>query len=158
MRKKHPSAASHMHPHWRPNSQPRHVPQPGIKPTTFTLWDNAQPTKPHQSGLDQHILWNFTEEWNYLTCTRYTSHTPQSFPWTMTPDYAFYVPVPITAFSTWTSMAWQTAHHSGHLAQSQHWEHCIMCYRPSLSGGKKPDGPCDVVTILLFFFWRFILL
>ena len=37
---------------WR---APRHVPQPGIKPATFSLQDNAQPNELHQSGLSIDI-------------------------------------------------------------------------------------------------------
>ena len=35
MREKHGSVASHMHPDWGPNPQPRYVPWRGIKPVTF---------------------------------------------------------------------------------------------------------------------------
>ena len=51
-REKDQSVASHTTPpHQGPNSQPRHVPRPGIETSSpFALRDNTQLTQPQQSG------------------------------------------------------------------------------------------------------------
>ena len=53
VREKHRSVASCLYLEREPNLQlqPRNVPQLGIEPVTFPLLDDAQSTKPHQSGL-----------------------------------------------------------------------------------------------------------
>ena len=40
-REKHQLVASHTRPDWGSNLQPKYVPQLGIKPATFHLWDDT---------------------------------------------------------------------------------------------------------------------
>ena len=51
VKEKHWSVASHMRPYWGPKYNPGMCPDQGSKWWPFTLWDDAQPTESHLSGL-----------------------------------------------------------------------------------------------------------
>ena len=51
VREKHRSVASHMCLNQGPNHNPGKSPEWELNQWSFALWDNAQPTEPHMSGL-----------------------------------------------------------------------------------------------------------
>ena len=51
--------ASHVPFHRGPGPQPRHVPWLEIEPETCSLWDNTQPTEPHQPGPLSRLILSF---------------------------------------------------------------------------------------------------
>ena len=53
VREKHQLVASCTHPDWRLNTQPEHVPNWASKQQPFALWEDIEPTEPHQLGLDE---------------------------------------------------------------------------------------------------------
>ena len=59
-REKHSLVTSRMHPGWRPNPQPDMCPDQELSQRPFDLQGDAQPTRPHQSGLVGwflHVPW-----------------------------------------------------------------------------------------------------
>ena len=53
---KHQLVASYMHPSGGPGPQLRHVTWLGIKPATYALGDDAEPTEPCWSGLTCFLI------------------------------------------------------------------------------------------------------